>query len=249
MPCTLFVSDLHLDPERPAITALFLDFLATRGGEAEALYILGDLFEAWVGDDDDAELNQAVCRAIADCAASGTAVHLMHGNRDFLIGERFARQAHCTLLPDPARIELYGTPTLLMHGDLLCTDDTEYQAFRSQARSTAWQADLLNKTLAERRVIASDMRRVSREKTGGKPESIMDVNTDAVIARMREHGVTRLIHGHTHRPGVHDLIVDGRPAQRLVLGDWYGQGSVLECTATGCELQVLELQGLTGGFP
>jgi UDP-2,3-diacylglucosamine hydrolase len=136
-----------------------------------------------------------------------------------------------------------------MHGDLLCTDDTEYQAFRSQARSSAWQSELLGKTLAERRVIASEMRRVSREKTGGKPESIMDVNTDAVMARMREHGATRLIHGHTHRPGVQHLIIDGRPAQRLVLGDWYEQGSVLECTPTGCELKVLELPHLPGSIP
>jgi UDP-2,3-diacylglucosamine hydrolase len=241
MPRTLFISDLHLDPERPAITALFLDYVANQGGRADALYILGDLFEAWIGDDDDSELNRAVCSALADCAAAGTPVYVMHGNRDFLLGERFARQARCTLLEDPARIDLYGTPTLLMHGDLLCTDDVEYQAFRVQARSAEWQAELLAKPLAERRAIAIEMRRVSREQTGGKPEAIMDVNADAVIGRMRELGTTRLIHGHTHRPAVHDLAIDGQPAQRLVLGDWYEQGSVLECTPAGCELQVLDL--------
>jgi UDP-2,3-diacylglucosamine hydrolase len=245
MPCTLFVSDLHLDPERPEITALFLDFLAARGGQADALYILGDLFEAWVGDDDDSELNQAVCQALARCAAAGTGVFVMHGNRDFLLGAGFARQAHCTLLDDPARIDLYDTPTLLMHGDLLCTDDTEYQAFRRQARSAAWQRELLARPLAERRAIASEMRRVSREKTGGKPESIMDVNAGAITARMQEHGTARLIHGHTHRPGVHDLVIDGQPAQRIVLGDWYAQGSVLECTPDGCELQVLAVRRVT----
>ncbi|MGB5472675.1 MAG: UDP-2,3-diacylglucosamine diphosphatase [Gammaproteobacteria bacterium] len=240
MPCTLFISDLHLDPERPAITALFLDFLAARAGHADALYILGDLFEAWIGDDDDSELNRGVCHELARCAAAGTAVYVMHGNRDFLLGERFAKQSHCTLLDDPACIDLYGTPTLLMHGDLLCTDDTEYQAFRVQARSAAWQEELLAKTLQERRAIASEMRRVSREKTGGKPESIMDVNATAVIERMTRHATIRLIHGHTHRPDIHELVIDGRPAQRIVLGDWYEQGSVLECTPNGCELESLE---------
>jgi len=239
MPGTLFVSDLHLDPERPAITALFLDFLATRGSRAAALYVLGDLFEAWIGDDDDSELNRSVCRALARCADGGCPVFVMHGNRDFLLGERFARQAHCTLLEDPARIDLYGTPTLLMHGDLLCTDDIEYQAFRQQARGIAWQAELLAKPLAERRAIAGEMRRVSREKTGGKPEAIMDVNPAAVIDIMARHGATRLIHGHTHRPAVHELQIEGVPARRIVLGDWYEQGSMLECTPDGCELQVL----------
>jgi UDP-2,3-diacylglucosamine hydrolase len=238
MPCTLFISDLHLDPERPDITALFLDFLASRGRQADALYILGDLFEAWIGDDDDSELNQAVCRELARCAAAGTPVFVMHGNRDFLLGNRFAQQAHCTLLDDPVRIDLYGTPTLLMHGDLLCTDDTEYQAFRTMARSATWQQELLSKTLQERRAIADEMRRLSREKTGGKPEAIMDVNPAAVIDFMTRHAATRLIHGHTHRPAVHELIIDGRSARRIVLGDWYEHGSVLECTPAGCELQV-----------
>ncbi len=242
MPCTLFVSDLHLDPERPAVTALFLDFLATRGRHADALYILGDLFEAWIGDDDDSELNQAVCRGLSRCADTGSPVFIMHGNRDFLLGKRFAQQAHCTLLDDPARIDLYGVPTLLMHGDLLCTDDTEYQDFRRIAHSASWQQELLSKTLVERRVIAVEMRRISREKTGGKPESIMDVNPGAVIDSMTTHGATRLIHGHTHRPAVHELAIGGVPAQRIVLGDWYEQGSVLECTPAGCELQVLDIR-------
>ncbi|MEZ5540533.1 MAG: UDP-2,3-diacylglucosamine diphosphatase [Pseudomonadota bacterium] len=240
MPSTLFISDLHLDPERPAITDLLLNFLQARGGRADALYILGDLFEAWIGDDDDTELNRAVCAALARCAAAGTPVFVMHGNRDFLLGARFASQSGCRLLADPARIDLYGTPTLLMHGDLLCTDDLEYQAFRQQVRSTAWQDALLARPLAERRAIASEMRRSSRAQTAGKPEAIMDVNADAVTAALRGHAVTRLIHGHTHRPGVHELQLDGLTAQRIVLGDWYDRGSVLECTPHGCALEVLE---------
>jgi UDP-2,3-diacylglucosamine hydrolase len=238
----MLVSDLHLDPERPAVTALFLDFLATRGRRADALYILGDLFEAWIGDDDDSELNQTVCRGLSRCADAGSPVFVMRGNRDFLLGKRFAQQAHCTLLDDPACIDLYGVPTLLMHGDLLCTDDAEYQEFRRMAHSASWQQELLSKTLKERRAIAVEMRRISREKTGGKPESIMDVNPGAVIDSMTAHGVTRLIHGHTHRPAVHDLAIGGVPAQRIVLGDWYEQGSVLECTPAGCELQVLDIR-------
>ncbi len=243
MPCTLFISDLHLDPERPAITALFLDFLAARAGHADALYILGDLFEAWIGDDDDSELNRAVCRELARCAAAGTAVYVMHGNRDFLLGERFAKQSHCTLLDDPACIDLYGTPTLLMHGDLLCTDDTEYQAFRTQARSAAWQEELLAKTLQERRAIAErnapGQPREDRRQAGIHHGCQRD---SGHRAHDKPRGTTRLIHGHTHRPDVHELVIDGRPAQRIVLGDWYEQGSVLECTPNGCELQSLDPQ-------
>jgi UDP-2,3-diacylglucosamine hydrolase len=238
---TLFVSDLHLDPERPAITGLFLDFLAGQAGQADAVYILGDLFEAWIGDDDMSALNQDVCAGLADCADAGSPVFVMRGNRDFLLGERFARRAGCNLLDDQVVIDLYGTPTLLMHGDLLCTDDTEYMKFRDMVRDTAWQAALLARSLEERREIARDMRRVSREQTSGKPESITDVNAQAVTNAMTRHGVRRLIHGHTHRPGLHDLVINGDPAQRIVLGDWYEQGSLLECSPNGCRLQTLSL--------
>ena len=241
MPETLFISDLHLDPERPVITELFLAFLKNRAARAEALYILGDLFEAWVGDDDDAPMNMAVCRAIRACADSGTAVFVMHGNRDFLLGSEFAGQSGVTLLDDPARIDLYGIPTLLMHGDLLCTDDTEYMSFRKMVRDPAWQSALLAKSLDERRLMAREMRASSREQTGGKPEAIMDVNGDAVVNIMRSQQVLRLIHGHTHRPAFHKLEVAGNQAQRIVLGDWYEQGSMLVCSPAGCELQVLPL--------
>ncbi len=241
MAYTLFVSDLHLDPERPAVTELFLGFLEQHAGKADALYILGDLFEAWIGDDDLSALNQAVCAGLKACAGQGTPVYVMHGNRDFLLGERFARLAGCMLLEDPAVIDLYDTPTLLMHGDLLCTDDTEYMKFRATVRDPAWQAALLAKPLGERRRMAQEMRQASRAQTGGKPEAIMDVNDQAVTDCMHRHGVSRLIHGHTHRPATHELSLDGQPAQRIVLGDWYEQGSVLECTAQDCRLQALEL--------
>jgi len=239
MPGTLFISDLHLDPARPAITALFRDFLATRASDAEALYILGDLFEAWVGDDDDLPDNRAVCASLRQCADGGTPVYVMHGNRDFLLGERFAQDCGVTLLGDPAVIDLYGVPTLLMHGDLLCTDDADYIALRDQVRDPAWQADLLARPLPERQAIARDMRNASRQQTAGKPESIMDVNGESVIDYMTEHDTVQLIHGHTHRPAIHSLELAGRSAQRIVLGDWYEQGSLLACTAAGCELQGL----------
>jgi UDP-2,3-diacylglucosamine hydrolase len=239
MPGTLFISDLHLDPERPAITALFLEFLETRVPGADALYILGDLFEAWIGDDDASPMNRAVIGGLQACAAGGTPVFVMHGNRDFLMGQQFAAQAGCTLLDDPACIDLYGTPTLLMHGDQLCTDDTEYMAFRERVRNEQWQVELLSKSLEERRQIAAGMRQQSREQTGGKPEAIMDVHQQAVLDVMAGHRVQRLIHGHTHRPAIHELTVAGQPAQRIVLGDWYEQGSVLECRPAGCELQSL----------
>lgn len=239
MPCTLFISDLHLDPQRPEITRLFLDFLENRGRAAGCLYILGDLFEAWVGDDDDSALAGAVCAGLRDCAGSGTPVYVMHGNRDFLLGSAFATASGCTLLPDPAVIDLYGQATLLMHGDLLCTDDTEYLAFRKMVREPRWQQAFLDKPLAERRQIALQLRETSIERTQGKPDSIMDVNPQTVVDTMKRHAVQRLIHGHTHRPAVHNLKVNGMPAQRLVLGDWYEQGSVLECTPVGCQLQSL----------
>jgi len=241
MPGTLFISDLHLDPERPAVTELFLDLLNTRARNTDAIYILGDLFEAWIGDDDHSPMNQAVCNGLNNCARTGTPVFVMHGNRDFLLGEKFAKACSCTLLDDPTLIDLYGTPTLLMHGDLLCTDDTGYMSFRRMVRDPQWQAELLSKSLQERQTIASGMRNQSREQTGGKPESIMDVNDDAVREMMSTYNVQRLIHGHTHRPAVHDLLLADKPAQRIVLGDWYEQGSLLECSSSGCRLEALQL--------
>lgn len=236
---TLLISDLHLDPARPEITALFMTFLSGPARRARALYILGDLFEAWVGDDDDGELGAEVARGLSRVATSGVPVYLMHGNRDFLIGMEFAGRCGATLLDDPCVEPIAGEPTLLMHGDKLCTDDHEYQRWRARVRSPEWQRDFLGLPLAQRRRVAAEMRAASREHTAGAPEAIMDVNVRAVERTMREHGVRRLIHGHTHRPAVHTFDLNGEPAERIVLGDWYEQGSVLRCDESGCRLQTL----------
>ncbi len=239
---TLFISDLHLCDQRPAITTLFLDFLASRARRADALYILGDLFEYWIGDE---ALRQPEFQAIAvglkTLTAAGVPVYVMHGNRDFLIGDAFARQTGCRLVPDPTRIDLYGTPTLLMHGDVLCTDDVEYMAFRKMVREPAWQQVFLAKPPAERDAIVRNYREHSRISTANKRPEIMDVTSDAVAAVMRAHGVHDLIHGHTHRPAEHRFTIDGEAARRVVLGDWYEHGSVLRCDRSGWTLEQLPL--------
>ncbi|QTF91027.1 UDP-2,3-diacylglucosamine diphosphatase [Halomonas sp. BM-2019] len=232
---TLLISDLHLHPGTPEITEGFLRWLEERACGCEALYILGDFFEAWIGDDlldlagqdpsGHADLSARVAVALRRLADDGTALYLMHGNRDFLLGERFAREAGATLLPDPSVVELGGRPLLLMHGDSLCTRDTAYQAFRAQARDPQWQAQVLAMPIVERIALAAKLREQSGEATSNKAEAIMDVTPDEVVRVMTEHGVSTLIHGHTHRPAVHELEVDGRPARRIVLGDWQpGQG-------------------------
>ncbi len=217
---TLFISDLHLDEKRPDIFRAFLHFLETTAKDAEALYVLGDLFEAWVGDDDDAPLARESIAAFRHLADSGTALYFLHGNRDFLLGERFAEETGGTLLNDPCKIDLYGTPTLLMHGDSLCTADTEYQKLRRQLRSVDWQQQLLSQPLAARRQLAEQLRMASSEATSNKAEDIMDVTPDEVIEALSSNNCTRLIHGHTHRPARHTLTVHGKTAERIVLGDW-----------------------------
>lgn len=240
---TLFISDLHLSATRPAVTALFHNFLEREARRAEALYILGDFFEYWIGDDavDQAEYRPIVA-ALRALTLGGTPVYVMQGNRDFLLGEGFARASGCRLLPDPARIDLYGTPVLLMHGDTLCTDDVEYLAFRRTVRSEAWQREFLAKPAAERDAIARGYRAESHRATAQKPLEIMDVTQTAVLATLRTHGVRHLIHGHTHRPGEHVFDLDGAPARRIVLGDWYQQGSVLRSTADAWTLAGLPLE-------
>jgi UDP-2,3-diacylglucosamine hydrolase len=233
---TLFVSDLHLDSGRPEATAAFLGLLAGEARRTEALYILGDLFEAWVGDDDPGEPGASVCAALADVADSGVPVFLMRGNRDFLFGPRMAEHCRATLLPDPCVLELYGQPTLLMHGDLLCSDDSAYQAFRRQVRDPAWQAQFLAQPLEARKAFAAQARAASQAHQQGVSEAITDVTPATVEATMRRYGVHRLIHGHTHRPAIHHLLLDGQPATRIVLGDWYEQASVLRVDADGCAL-------------
>lgn len=237
----LFIADLHLDPQRPAITQLFLAFLAGEARQAQALYILGDLFEAWIGDDavpSDHPVLQGM-RALAD---SGVPIYIMHGNRDFLLGEDFAAMTGSTILPEPTRIELDGEPTLLMHGDSLCVDDVEYQRFRAMVRDPDWQAEFLAKSIEERKAYAQQARLASSEHGGQTSDAIMDVNDEAVERAMAEHGVRRLIHGHTHRPAVHELTLAGEPARRIVLGDWFEQGSVLRARAGDVHLQALPLE-------
>jgi UDP-2,3-diacylglucosamine hydrolase len=236
----LFISDLHLSEQRPAITELFIRFLQQDAPGAEALYILGDLFEAWLGDDVVLPEYGRAIAAMKTLSDSGVPIHVMHGNRDFLLGEEFARQSGATLLEDPAIIDLYGTPTLLLHGDTLCTDDVEYQKFRAMVRNPDWQAALLARSPEQRLALAREYRDMSQAEISNKAEAIMDVNQQAVEQLMRETGVYRMIHGHTHRPDIHEFAVDDNPATRIVLGDWYQQGSVLVCTAEGCELRGLE---------
>ena len=231
---TLFISDLHLQDRQPETADWLAAFLAGPAQSAEALYILGDLFEYWIGDD----ALSAVARELADTTAAlagaGVPVFFLHGNRDFLLGADYARRAGLTLLPEAHVVDLYGTPTLLLHGDSLCTDDHEYQAFRAQSRDPAWQAAVLALTVEERLAMARDARDSSREHQGMASMDIMDVNEEAVKAAFREHGVLRMIHGHTHRPAVHehDLDSDGT-ACRIVLNDWYRAGSYLEVDAQG----------------
>lgn len=227
---TLFISDLHLDEELPQVTELLESFINSEAADAEAVYILGDLFEAWVGDDDDRPGTRHFIEILKTATATGTPVYFMHGNRDFLIGEVFCQQTGITMLDDPTVIQLNGKPVLLMHGDSLCTDDTEHQKTRELLRGNAWQQDFLGKPLQERIELAKQYRQMSREYTYQKPDAIMDVNAQSVINVMREHGVDELIHGHTHRPGIHTFVIDGKPARRIVLGDWNDSGSVLRAS-------------------
>ncbi|MGJ7456212.1 UDP-2,3-diacylglucosamine diphosphatase [Halomonas sp. RA08-2] len=224
------ISDLHLHPGAPEITKGFLHWLEERARGSDALYLLGDIFEAWIGDDlldlagvdptGNADLAADIAVALKRLADNGTKLYLIHGNRDFLLGERFADEAGITLLPDPSLVELGGRRVLLMHGDSLCTLDTAYQAFRTQARHPQWQAQVLSMPIDERIALAAQLRAQSFDANSNKAEDIMDVTPDEVVKAMAEHGVTTLIHGHTHRPAVHELAVGGEPAKRFVLGDW-----------------------------
>jgi len=215
-----FISDLHLEESRPDITDAFLAFLKDKAMGIEALYILGDFFEAWIGDDEQTPLQNRVADALREVSDSGTALYLMHGNRDFLIGEDFCNRCGAELLPDPTVVDLHGTPTLLMHGDSLCTADVEYQKFRANMRNEQWQQMFLQRPLADRQMVARQLREISMAKNQGKAETIMDVTPEEVVREMEHHRVQRLIHGHTHRPAIHPLTASGQPAWRIVLGDW-----------------------------
>ncbi len=245
---TLFISDLHLDPERPEVTRLFGEFVDGEARSADALYILGDLFEAWVGDDDPAEPGAFVIVKLRALADSGVPVYFQHGNRDFLVGQEFAQRAGVRLLPENAVVMLHGKPVLLMHGDTLCTDDLAYQAFRAQTRNPAWRAQFLSQPLAARLAFAAHARAASQQRQQAMQhdgraqfETVTDVAPDAVRDTFARYGIDTIIHGHTHRPAIHALDVDGRACRRIVLGDWYTQGSVLRVDADGAALSAMPL--------
>jgi UDP-2,3-diacylglucosamine hydrolase len=223
---TFFISDLHLDESRPDIVDQFERFVAEEARGADALYILGDLFESWIGDDDDSPLADRVARALRALRDSGVPIYFMRGNRDFVLGRKYADRAGMTILGDPTVIDLHGTPVLLMHGDTLCTDDIDYQKFRRLMHNRLFQRIALAMPLRWRRAFAGKLRGRSQKYVSVKRKEIMDVNQSAVESAMRKHGVSLLIHGHTHRPAMHRFDLDSQTAERIVLGDWYEQRSV-----------------------
>ena len=241
MSQALFISDLHLAAERPDTNQQFFRFLRDEGRRAAALYVLGDLFEYWAGDDELKDpagdpLAAEVAKGFRRLADAGVAIHVMHGNRDFLIAKGFLAASGAQFLDDPSMVRLPGEPVLLMHGDTLCTDDKDYQAWRLKARSAAWQKEFLAKPLAERHQAIGGLREKSKEVIAAKPAQIMDVNQDAVREAFRKHGVRVMIHGHTHRAARHKIVVDGRRCERWVLPDWYGRGGYLALDGTGLRL-------------
>lgn len=236
-PPTLFISDLHLTPERPTPVALFQRFLDEVAPQAAALFILGDFFEAWVGDDDlDFPFHKDISNRLKILVDSGVPVFFMAGNRDFLAGSALAEATGWTSLADPTVINLHGRPTLLSHGDAYCTDDQAYQAFRRQVRDARWQSEFLARPIDERRSVAKAIRAQSEQAKAGKKPDIMDVNPEAIRTALEQAGVTRMIHGHTHRPARHALQVNGMECERWVLADWYETGGYLACDSKGCQL-------------
>ena len=225
---TLFISDLHLHESRPQITRAFFHFLHTQAINAESLYILGDFFDAWIGDDDDAELPQQVANELLALTRNGVTIYFMHGNRDFLLGDSYAKKSGMIIIPEGTVIDLYGTATLLVHGDALCTDDKDYQAFRAMVRSAQWQQQVLAQPLAARRALAAQLRDKSQSMNSLKAADIMDVTPAEVVKQMEEAKVQVMIHGHTHRPAKHSLVVNGKNATRWVLGDWGDSGWYLD---------------------
>ena len=236
---TLLVSDLHLDGSMPGIARQFLQFLEAEAREAKALYILGDLFEAWIGDDDPDPAAREVVAALRSLTCSGVPCYLMHGNRDFLLGQQFARETGCKILPDGTVVDLKGERVLLMHGDVLCTADTSYQRLRRILRNPLTLFVLRHLGLETRRKLGRKLRAGSQMHVGATAAEIMDVTPSEVVDALRRAGVNTLVHGHTHRPAIHTLEVDGKPARRIVLGDWHTQGSVLEWRDDGVELRAL----------
>lgn len=238
--CIHFLSDLHLSEDRPDITQRFVnDYLGTLPDSVKAIYMLGDLFDTWVGDDDESDPIPAVRAALNRVADRGTQLFMIVGNRDFLMGEKFERDFQVKLLPDHQVIDLFGEPTLIMHGDLLCTDDEVYQQFRQVSHTEAWQTQFLSQSLSDRKTLVRSYREQSAQHKDELEESIMDVNPNTVTETMQRYGVRRLIHGHTHRPAVHDLTLDGEPAQRFVLAEWGQAGSILEWDKSGYRVRTV----------
>ncbi|QEY63864.1 UDP-2,3-diacylglucosamine diphosphatase [Metapseudomonas lalkuanensis] len=229
----LLISDLHLEEERPDITRAFLHFLQTRAPQAEALYILGDFFEAWIGDDAMTPFQHSIAQALRKLSDGGTRIFLMHGNRDFMIGKAFCREAGCSLLADPSLVRMNGEPVLLMHGDSLCTQDEAYMRLRKWLRNPASLFILRNLPLTTRYKLARKLRKESRMQTPQKAAEITDVTPEEIPRILRQHGVRTLIHGHTHRPATHELQLDGQPARRIVLGDWDRRGWALQVDENG----------------
>jgi len=242
---TLFISDVHLSRERPQAVERTLALLDGPARGADTLYILGDFFDQWLGDDDDTPPHREVEAALARLVGAGVPVRVCHGNHDFLLGDGFAARTGCELLPEPSVVEVHGIRVLVMHGDSLCTDDHEYQAFRRLSRDRDTQRRFLALPLAERAAKAAELRLSARARSRLKPEDIMDVNPQAVEAAMRAHGVLHLVHGHTHRPGIHEMTLDDRSARRIVLGDWYEKDHLLAWGPAGCRLGAVR-EVLTG---
>ena len=235
-PITYFIADLHLAENRPDITNCFLNFLKNDAIKAQSLYILGDLFEAWIGDDDDGKYLATIAKALSSLSDLGTTIYYIHGNRDFLLGQRFAKKSAMILLPEVDLIDLYGQSVVIMHGDTLCTRDIAYQKFRKKSRSWWWQALVKSLPLFVRKKIAADYRKKSAAATAIKSQDIMDVTPQEVVKCLEHYQSQLLIHGHTHRPATHELVANAKPAQRIVLGDWYEQGAWLKVTPKGMEL-------------
>ena len=233
---TYFIADLHLSEQRPDITGCFLTFLKEQAPQAETLYILGDLFEYWIGDDDDSPFVNQIANALKSLSNSGTNIYFIHGNRDFLLGKRYAKKAGMTLLPELETVDLYGQKALILHGDTLCTQDVDYQAFRKKSRTWWWQGIMKSLPLFVRKNIAENYRKKSANAKMGKSLEIMDVTPSEVVSQLEKYHCQLMIHGHTHRPAVHDLQANQADATRIVLGDWYEQGAWLKVTPEGFEL-------------
>lgn len=239
---TLIISDLHLSADRPDITACFLHFMQQETLDIDALYVLGDLFEMWIGDDDDSVFHQQIKQAFCQLTDRGIPCYFIHGNRDFLIGPRFSAETGVTLLPEHTVIDLYGTPTLLLHGDTLCTLDEAYQGFRKKVHNRFIQWLFFRLPLSCRQHIGQKLRQGSSQNNQAKSQTVMDVTPEEVLKVMDHYQVKQMIHGHTHRPDTHQLSLHGEAATRIVLGDWYDHGSVLVCSPSGCQLTTRDFQ-------